>query len=194
VHRLKKLGAARWPCEARVVEICCGRGNGLRALERLSFSRLEGVDLSATLLNQYAGPARVYVGDCRQLPFEDDSRDLVIVQGGLHHLPALPEDLAQTLAESRRVLKLGGRFVAVEPWRTPFLTLVHAVCHSRLARRLSPRIDALATMIRHEEQTYRRWLERPGMIEGLLRQVFSVERWTISWGKLLFVGRKGDRC
>ena len=58
VRRLRKLGATDWPRDAAVVELFCGRGNGLRALERLGFSNLTGVDLSPSLANRYEGPAR----------------------------------------------------------------------------------------------------------------------------------------
>src|SRR5713101_5325649 len=84
--RLNRLGARQWPRDAEIVELFCGRGNGLVALERLGFTHIEGVDLSPLLVAQYRGPAKCIVGDCRQLPFADRSKDVLIVQGGLHHL------------------------------------------------------------------------------------------------------------
>src|SRR5712692_72481 len=96
VSRLRKLGADQWPRDAEIVELFCGRGNGLSALESLGFTRLEGVDLSPRLIAQYRGPAKCVVGDCRQLPFADRSKDVLIVQGGLHHLSTLLDDLDQT--------------------------------------------------------------------------------------------------
>ncbi len=56
------------------------RGNGLVALERLGFTHIEGVDLSPRLLEQYKGPAKCTVADCRKLPFPDLSKDVLIVQ------------------------------------------------------------------------------------------------------------------
>src|SRR6185369_15530507 len=85
VSRLKKLGEANWKRDAQIVDIFCGRGNGLKALELLGFTNLEGVDISPELVARYEGPAKMHVADCRNLPFEDESRDIVIVQGGLHH-------------------------------------------------------------------------------------------------------------
>ena len=41
-----------------------------------------------------------------------------------------------------------------KPWMTPFLGLVHALCHSPL-RHMWGKLDALATMIEHEEKTYK---------------------------------------
>ena len=39
------------------------------------FENIEGADLSATLLEQYQGSATCYVADCRELPFDDNSKD-----------------------------------------------------------------------------------------------------------------------
>ncbi len=189
MRRLDSAGAASWPRDARIVELFCGRGNGLRALERFGFTRLEGVDLSETLLAQYTGSARLYVGDCRELQFPDASRDLAIVQGGLHHLPTLPDDLERTLAEILRVVRPGGRVMFVEPWSTPFLTAVHALCRMGVVRRLWARLDNLATMIEHERETYEAWLARPGEILALLDECFERERVSIGLGKINFVGR-----
>src|SRR5215471_20969153 len=55
IGRLNRLGARQWPREAEIVELFCGRGNGLVALQRLGFTRLEGVDLSPRLIAQYKG-------------------------------------------------------------------------------------------------------------------------------------------
>ena len=76
------------------------------------------------------------MGDCHQLPFADASRDVVIIQGGLHHLPTLPDDLDRRLAEIHRVLRKDGQLVIVEPWLTTFLRCAHMICENRLARRL----------------------------------------------------------
>lgn len=189
LRRLRVLGAPAWPRDAQVVELFCGRGNGLEALARLGFERLEGVDLSASLLEQYRGRARCYVADCRALPFPDASRDVLVVQGGLHHLEVLPDDLVRTLDEARRVLRPGGRMVVVEPWLTPFLRFVHAVCELSTARRLWPKLDALATMNELERPTYEAWLGRPEEILSVLTGRFRPELMRREWGKLLFVGR-----
>ncbi len=188
--RLLRLGAQKWSRDAEVVELFCGRGSGLLALARLGFTRIEGVDLSEALVRQYRGPGVVHVGDCRELPFENTSKDIAIVQGGLHHLAQLPEDLDRTLAEIRRVLRRGGMFVAVEPWLTPFLKAVHCLCGFRTVRWVSGKFDALATMIEHEQQTYDRWLGQPETILTLMRSHFAVQHCETGWGKLMFRGHK----
>jgi ubiquinone/menaquinone biosynthesis C-methylase UbiE len=189
-ERVIKLGAQGWPRDAHIAEIFCGRGNGLRALGQLGFHRLEGVDLSPRLLLHCPPEFKCHEADCRQLPFADASLDIVIVQGGLHHLAMLPDDLERVLAEAARVLQADGRIVIVEPWLTPFLWFVHGLCHLRIARRLSRKIDALAVMIEHERATYERWLAQPELILGLLHRVFREDHCSFSRGKFWFTGRK----
>jgi len=191
--RLEWLGAQRWPRDAQVVELFCGRGGGLVALERLGFTRLEGVDRSAALLSQYGGSATCHVADCLALPLATESRDFAVVQGGLHHLEQLPADLERALDEMWRILRPGGRAVVVEPWLTPFLELAHAACRNRALRRLAPKLDAFAAMIENELETYMRWLGRPDTILAALERRFVPERRRIAWGKLYFVGRRRER-
>jgi len=186
--RLRSLGANSWSTDARIAELFCGRGNGLVALEQLGFNSLQGVDLSAGLVSQYQGPAKCYVADCRDLPFESQSIDIAIVQGGLHHLPTLPGDLEKVLTEVRRVLAPQGRFVIVEPWKTPFLDFVHQVCSYSIANRISGKIEALGTMIEHERETYYQWLSMPSEIISLLHSQFEPIQQVARWGKLCFVG------
>src|SRR5215467_2297420 len=186
--RLNRLGARRLPHDAAIVELFCGRGNGLIALQGLGFTHIEGVDLSPRLIAQYKGSANCIVADCRNLPFDDRSKDVLIVQGGLHHLPNLPADLEQTFSEMRRVLRKDGRVMFVEPWRTPFLTFVHFVSEIPIIRRLSNRMDAFATMTEHEIRTYTQWLGQPDVIKNVARAHFVPVHESFAWGKWNFVG------
>jgi SAM-dependent methyltransferase len=191
VKRLRRLGVAAWDRDLVVTELFCGRGNALHAWHALGFRHLEGLDLSAELVARYRGPAHVRVGDARQLPYADGSRDIVAVQGGLHHL-RLMADLEQVAAEIHRVLKPGGRLLVVEPWQTPFLGLVHRACRSRPLRRAWAKLDALATMIEHERETYEDWLSRPAAIRAVLGRIVEPLVLRIGWGKLMLVGRRRE--
>jgi SAM-dependent methyltransferase len=187
--RLRRLGASAWPRDTRVIELFCGRGNGLRAWERLGFTNLEGVDLSPRLIAKYDGPAKCYVADCRNLPFADASKDAAVIQGGLHHLLRLREDVGQTFAEIRRVLTSNGHVLFVEPRRTPFLTFVHFIAEMQVVRRLSSKLDALSTMTHYERQTYEQWLGQPELISTLARKYFVPLHESVAWGKWNFVGK-----
>lgn len=188
IGRLNRLGAGQLPRDAEVVELFCGRGNGLVALQRLGFTRLDGVDLSPRLIAQYKGSANCIVADCRKLPFDDRSKDVLIVQGGLHHLPNLPADLDQTFSEMRRVLRKGGRVMFVEPWRTPFLDFIHFISEVPIVRRLSAKMDAFATMVENEIPTYKQWLSQPDVIKKVARAHFVPVHESFAWGKWSFVG------
>jgi SAM-dependent methyltransferase len=190
IRRLRTLGCDHWSREAQIVELFCGRGSGLHALQRLGFAHVEGVDLSAALASEYQGTGTIHVADCRELPLPDACKDIAIVQGGLHHLPALPDDLERTLGQARRILRPGGRLVLVEPWLTPFLRLVIFMSHRRLPRLVWPKFDALAVMIEHEWTTYDQWLHRPDLVLGLLEQHFEPEYCRQAWGQLTFVGKR----
>ncbi len=187
-RRLQRLGATKWPRATQAVEIFCGRGNGLHALAELGFTALDGVDLSERLLQQYQGPATLYVADCRQLPFPDASRDVVIVQGGLHHLPCLPDDLELVLGEVRRILRPGGRFVIVEPWMTPFLATIHFLSRLKPVQLCSAKFEAFATMVERERETYFAWLGMPETILKSFNSNFHPEHQRIHLGKIEYVG------
>jgi hypothetical protein len=96
----------------------------------------------------------------------------------------------RVLREIHRILAPEGWLYLVEPWQTPFLTLVHAVCRWSWACRLWPKLDALATMIRHEQATYEAWLGQGPAILDLLERSFEPVFRQIAWGKLLFAGRR----
>ncbi len=189
VRRLRRFGIDQLDKDSRIVELFCGRGGGLVALGRLGFQNLAGVDLSETLLKQYRGPATLHLADCRSLPFDDASCDAAIVQGGLHHLPTLPDDLEQVLLEIKRTLRPDGAFYAVEPWLTPFLRFVHAVVQQPMVRKVYAKGDALAAMIDRERQTYQQWLSQPGELLELFHRHFDVTEQRTAWGKLALVGK-----
>jgi len=190
IARFRELGASEWSPDARILDIFCGRGNGLKALERLGFRHLEGVDLSDRLLAQYSGPAQLYVGDAGELKIDDACIDIVVVQGGLHHLPNIEKDLERVFGEIHRVLKNDGRFVLVEPWNTTFLKVIHFMCRQPMLCGTWAKLGALAAMIERERETYFHWLERPQFVLSALSRFFVPELRRTSWGKLKFVGRK----
>ncbi len=186
--RLLRFGVDRWDTDVEIVELFCGRGNALVAWQQLGFDRLEGVDLSASLLSEYQGPARCYVADCRELPFDDHSKDVLAMHGGLHHLPELKQDLPCVLDEVVRVLRPGGRILVVEPWDTPFLQLVHYVAANPIVRQAWDKMDAFHQLYENEQVTYDRWREHPDWILGQFYTRFEVEHCTRRWGKLNFLG------
>ena len=187
-RRLRAAGADAWRRDALILDLFSGRGGGAQALRGLGFRRIIRLDLSPRLLRARGADSDCCVADCRELPIASHTVDIAIVQGGLHHLPRIPDDLSATLREIARALQPGGLFMVVEPWRTPFLEFVHWTCTWPFARRLHSKIDALATMIEHERPTYERWLEQAEEILDVFDRHFVRKHLQIRLGKLRYVG------
>jgi ubiquinone/menaquinone biosynthesis C-methylase UbiE len=183
--RLKKLKVTENLKTSQIIDLFCGRGNGICALEELGFQNISGVDLSADLISKYTGQATMRVGDCRNIPFPDNSFDIAIVQGGLHHLISIPNDLEKTMTEAHRLLKPGGQFYIVEPWNTFFLKLLHlVVLDTVIFSSMVPKLNAFKTMVDLEKDTYFPWLNNPELIRSTINQFFHVRFCEIGWGKI----------
>jgi len=110
------------PAGARVVDLGCGSGVFTELLRQTGYAAV-GLDISPKLVAlgrvKYPG-LDLIEGDAENLPFETASLDGVLLSGLVHHFPD-PTGLA---AETFRVLKPGGRFVAFDPNRkNPFMWL-----------------------------------------------------------------------
>lgn len=183
--RLNGFQQNKWPRDAKIVELFCGSGQGLVALESLGFENLTGIDISSRLLHKYQGSGKTVTADCRSIPLLDNQFDIAIVQGGLHHLPNLRTDLPTSLTEVHRILKPGGHFVVVEPWLTPFLWFVHFITLDfRLLNCVSGKLSAFHDMVRLEEDTYIPWLDSANWIKAEFLRFFDEKSVKIGWGKL----------
>ena len=96
---------------ARVLEVGCGTGAfASRIAAALPTSDLVAVDQSARFV-ELTGRRGLDAqrADAQDLPFDDDSFDTVVAMWMLYHVA----DLHRGLSELRRVLRPGGRLVAV---------------------------------------------------------------------------------
>jgi SAM-dependent methyltransferase len=92
----------------RILDVGCGTGANLKMLAR--YGQAEGVDISqqAVAFCRERGLESVKLGALEQLPYEDESFDLVTALDVIEHL----DDDVAGLREIRRVLRPGG-FVLV---------------------------------------------------------------------------------
>ncbi len=102
---------------ARALDLCCGTGDIAFALARRG-AQVTGLDFSAQMLevaasrNAKTQPANVKFlqGDAQQIPFPENSFDIVTVGYGLRNL----ESWQRGLAEMHRVARPGGRLVVLD--------------------------------------------------------------------------------
>jgi ubiquinone/menaquinone biosynthesis C-methylase UbiE len=121
--KLRKLLGTPLPQYGRSLEIGCGTGYfTLNMLQDGVVREAVATDISAGMLDALqANAERIGIAvqtaacDAEELPFEDDSFDLVLGHAVLHHIPHLD----RAFSEFRRVLRPGGEFIfAGEPSQT----------------------------------------------------------------------------
>ncbi|MEM7261459.1 MAG: class I SAM-dependent methyltransferase [Planctomycetota bacterium] len=101
------VGLAMPSAGSRVLDIGCGAGGALRAIEAAG-ARGVGVDLSSVALEhaqKVAPTAQLLRSDGSRLPFADDSFDVVLNLGNLEHF----DDWRAGVREMARVARPGGR-------------------------------------------------------------------------------------
>lgn len=126
-RRLVRLSGAR--AGVRALDVCCGTGDVSFALAQAG-AETTGIDFSAAMLGvarrrlgeraHVLPPVEFLQGDALNLPFPDQSFDVVTISYGLRNL----SDLNAGLRELRRVLRPGGRLLILDfgkpdwaPWR-----------------------------------------------------------------------------
>lgn len=106
----KAISSLGLPKSARVLDLGCGPGDGLRRLAGHGY-RAFGGDLSGAMTRQASLLGPVARLSALALPFRDGAFDGLVCTNSFHHYP----DAVIALQEMRRVLKFGGRLVLVDP-------------------------------------------------------------------------------
>jgi ubiquinone/menaquinone biosynthesis C-methylase UbiE len=136
-RRIARDLAPQVPTGGHVLDVGTGPAVLLAELARLRPDlRLTGVDLSADMVGQARDTLRdlgdrasAVTADAADLPFGDDTFDVIVSSYSLHHWDR-PEDAAPELA---RVLRPGGRLVIYDAAFAPFDELVGAAGPALLA-------------------------------------------------------------
>lgn len=178
---------------SEALHLGCGRDlGGMLALFPKSI-RVVGVDPDATALQEYPGEA--YEADGAAMPFADESFDLVFSEYVLEHL-AQPQAV---FAEVARVLRPGGRFIALAPnfwsykslaaWLTPHR--LHEIAVKTLRRDTARETkDVYPTVFQaNSRQALQRLAQASGLQIESLRYIDNGPTWFQRMPGLFEIGR-----
>lgn len=120
-HRGRYLWAARLAEGLDVLDAGCGTGYGTEILADAGASRVVGMDISETAINeaqsQSSRPTNEFsLGSLHSLPFEDSSFDLAVCFEVIEHV----EDQELAISELRRVLRPTGVLAISSPNRNVY--------------------------------------------------------------------------
>jgi len=139
--RRKLVRACRISAETRVLDLCAGTGDVSFAIaDQAHPAEVVVTDFTPEMLAiaerkapDHPGPTKFtfQLADAQDLPFDDESFDVVTVAFGVRNLPERERNFAEVL----RVLKPGGRYIILEfsrptfaPWRGVYhVYLRHAI-------------------------------------------------------------------
>jgi demethylmenaquinone methyltransferase/2-methoxy-6-polyprenyl-1,4-benzoquinol methylase len=184
IHRLWKRALARGCRDVRgtVVDLAGGTGDVARLL--LGEGRHVAVcDPSRAMMNEgrrRGGALEWLAGEAEALPFRNASVDLLTISFGLRNATKLEA----ALAEIRRVLKPGGRFVCLEfsrpyRWFAPLYDLYSYLVIPRLGAAVGRNPEAYQYLV----DSIRRFPDQRGFAALMEKAGFVEVRWTnLSFG------------
>ena len=111
----------------RLLEVGCGMATDLIQLSRMGIDVTgvdlteSGIDMARKRFELYSLDADLKVADAENLPFDNDTFDVVYSFGVLHHTP----DTKKAISETNRVLKPGGRSFVMLYYRPSLNYLAH---------------------------------------------------------------------
>jgi SAM-dependent methyltransferase len=113
IHRY--LFAVEYVKDKVVLDIACGEGYGSNILGRVA-TKVYGVDIDKSVIehaskNYLAGNLEFKAGDCKNIPLDDQSVDVIISFETIEH----HDHHEEMLSEFRRVMKNGGILIISSP-------------------------------------------------------------------------------
>lgn len=112
--------------ESQILEVGCGTGIFADSVYHQITKNIVGLDISSDNLKIAKLKGRKFkkvLSDADNMPFSDNSFDLLVYNAVLHHLP----DLKNSLKEAYRVVKPGGYIFLTEPNAKSIGTILGAI-------------------------------------------------------------------
>ena len=108
-HRIHRqlLSLMDWQSGHSILDIACGTGSLLAALNAIKQIRGFGIDISERMIERAKtkNPGmEFHVSGCENIPYSDESMDIITLCAAYHHFP----DVGAFAKEAGRVLKPGG--------------------------------------------------------------------------------------
>jgi len=99
--------------KGRILDVGCGSGFFLRALDQIEWDRfgIETGEAAATAANRAIGSGRVFAGTLIESACEDEAFDVVTFWSALEHM----NEPRANLIEARRIIKSGGTLIVQVP-------------------------------------------------------------------------------
>ena len=104
--------------DASVLDVGCAKGFMLHDFKELMPDlQVEGIDISSYAIDNAMASVQdfIHVGNAKELPYRDNSFDLVISINTVHNLPL--DDCKQAIQEIQRVSR-NHSFITMDAWRT----------------------------------------------------------------------------
>ncbi len=180
--------------DKRVLDIGCGDGTTLKHLAESYRCRGYGIDIAPsaiTIARQVSAVQNIFyrVADGRELPFPNDTFDVVLSWGVIEH----DQTYHQAVAESRRVLRSGGILILIQPHILSFAVVQEYWLRLTGKWPYGEQIDfsaaAMKTMMRqHGFHRVTTWTEPASSALGFVRTLDRVaKRLYPGWGHYLYI-------
>jgi demethylmenaquinone methyltransferase / 2-methoxy-6-polyprenyl-1,4-benzoquinol methylase len=194
-HTVEKVGDILRRPEARVLDLACGTGDLLIALERSAGRSLIGSDFchpmlagAQTKLRRDRLGSALVESDALAMPFPDASLDLITIAFGYRNLA----NYGAGLAEMRRVLRPGGALAILEFTQPPNKSF--AALYNWYSRNVLPLIGGAISgapeAYRYLPESVRKFPDAPELALMMKGAGFAVEWEYLTFGiAALHVGR-----
>lgn len=116
----------------KVLDAGCGRGNIVVDEFRKEIEEAVGIDIDQKATEGNVCLDKVVIRDLENMPFLNNEFDVVLSQWVLEHL----KDPDKVFSEIYRVLKPGGAFIFVTPYKGSYLVLVKRILGTGITRKL----------------------------------------------------------